>query len=199
MAEAYDRRRFAGAGGRRKQRRDEWLVGQALAGCATVLDVPTGTGRLLPVAGRAVGADLSLPMLLAGREVAPEAPRVVADASRLPFADGAFDAVLSWRFFFHVRDPDLRRAILVELARVARRRVVVQVRYRATLKHLGRFLRSRVGLARRYRPAPDRAALVAEFEAAGLVVRAVRPVSRLFSDKALVIAEPRPGQGQVQS
>lgn len=61
------------------------------------LDVGTGTGRYLPVlaetrARTIVGLDLSMAML-ARHEGGT--PRVCGDACRLPFADGAFDLVVS--------------------------------------------------------------------------------------------------------
>src|SRR3712207_6994829 len=41
----------------------------------------------------AVGADLSVGMLRAGRRTRPEVPLLAGDALALPFADGTFDAV----------------------------------------------------------------------------------------------------------
>jgi SAM-dependent methyltransferase len=202
VAEEYEARRFEGALARWKHRRDVVLVLDLLAGVpagARVLDLPCGTGRLLPAlraAGlRGVGADLALEMMRAGRARRSEpGPLVQADAVRLPFRAGAFDAVVSLRFLFHLA-PEERRAALVEMARVARNGTVVgEVRYRRTWKHAGRYLRSRVGLSRRHRPAPGRAEIEAELAAAGLALVRFRPVSRTFSDKALFLAcaAPRP-------
>jgi hypothetical protein len=80
--------------------------------------------------------------------------------------------------------------MLAEFARVARRAVVVQVRFATSAKHVARGLRARVGLARRYRPAQGRAELAAEVAAAGLELVELAPLSRLFSDKALLLARP---------
>ena len=79
-----------------------------LRDAARVLDLGTGVGTLLPeLAARApgaqvVGTDLSTGMLAR----APEAfPRVLSDAMRLPFAEEAFDVVVSAFVLFNVPDP----------------------------------------------------------------------------------------------
>jgi ubiquinone/menaquinone biosynthesis C-methylase UbiE len=198
IAEQYEERRFRTPLQRLKHRRDAQLVLELLAraaGVRRVLDLPCGTGRLLPAlaaAGyRAVGADVAREMLQAGRALRPaRLPQVQADAACLPFRSASFDAVVCLRFLFHL-EPLERRRCLAELRRVARDGVVVgQVRYRWTAKHLGRWLRSRAGLSRRYRPAPGRAELARELAGAGLELLELRPVSRLFSDKALFLARP---------
>src|SRR3712207_2352198 len=62
-----------------------------------VLDVGAGTGvsteELSRSGALAVGADLSIGMLRAGRRVRADVPLLAADALRLPFADETFDAV----------------------------------------------------------------------------------------------------------
>ena len=98
-----------------------------LHGCRTVLDAGVGTGRFaVPLGGRGfemVGVDLSLGMM--GRARAKGVDSLVrANVLRLPFVDRAVDAA----FMAHVLQliPDTR-AVLRELGRVARRRVVVQL------------------------------------------------------------------------
>lgn len=199
VAASYERRRFAGFWGRRKQAHDERMVGRLLerAGrtreLGRVLDMPCGTGRLIgTLSARAqfvVGCDLSFEMLRAGAERAFRQARVVqGDGLRLPFASKAFDAVLCMRFLFHVNRRETRVAMLREMARVGSGLVIVQVRYRWTFKHGARWLRSRVGLSRRYRPADGAAGLASELSEAGLELCELRVVSRLFSDKALLLA-----------
>ena len=198
VAAQYEPRRFAARFARLKHRRDVALVLALLRevpGVEQVLDLPCGTGRILPALARAgyraVGADVALEMMRAGaklRETA--APLVQADALALPFPSASFDAVVSLRFLFHL-DEDERRRCLAEMGRVAGGGVVIgEVRYRATFKHLGRWLRSRVGLARRYRPSAGSGAIARELAAAGLELVRLRPVSRLFSDKAFFLARP---------
>ncbi|MGW0216736.1 demethylmenaquinone methyltransferase [Micromonospora chokoriensis] len=86
-----------------------------------VLDVGAGTGvstRELAQSGAyAVGVDLSLGMLYAGKRARPEVPLLAGDALRLPFADASFDAVTISFALRNVNDTD---AALRELARVTR-------------------------------------------------------------------------------
>lgn len=86
-----------------------------------VLDVGAGTGvstaELARSGAYAVGVDLSLGMLAAGRRVRPAVPLLAGDALRLPFRDGAFDAVT---ISFALRNVVDTRAALRELARVTR-------------------------------------------------------------------------------
>jgi len=198
VASEYESRRFARPLARLKHRRDVALV-LALLGevprVSRVLDLPSGTGRLLPAlhaAGfRALGADVALEMMRAGRRLnAEHAALVQADATKLPFRSRAFDAVVSLRFLFHL-SPDERRACLAEMRRVTSDGVVLgEVRYRWNLKQGGRWLRSRLGLAARYRPSEGRAEIEQALAEAGLELVHLRPVSRLFSDKAFFLARP---------
>lgn len=91
-----------------------------------LLDLGTGTGALLRELARrterpqkAIGVDISLAML---RKV-PALPTGwsvhIADARRLPFADGAFSVVTSV-YLLHVVDPATRRQIIRECRRVLR-------------------------------------------------------------------------------
>jgi demethylmenaquinone methyltransferase/2-methoxy-6-polyprenyl-1,4-benzoquinol methylase len=86
-----------------------------------VLDVGAGTGvstaELAQAGAYAVGADLSLGMLRAGRRSRPPVPLLAGDALALPFPDGAFDAVTISLALRNVVDAD---AALRELARVTR-------------------------------------------------------------------------------
>ena len=86
-----------------------------------VLDVGAGTGVSTEELGRsgayAVGADLSVGMLRAGRRTRPSVPLVAGDALRLPFPDAAFDAVT---ISFALRNVVDAEAALRELGRVTR-------------------------------------------------------------------------------
>jgi trans-aconitate 2-methyltransferase len=90
-----------------------------------ILDIGCGTGRLTTeIAGRAptahvVGSDLSTTMLSQARAHSGSlAEFVQADATRLPFHDGTFDAVFSTAAFHWVPDHD---ALFPEIHRVLKR------------------------------------------------------------------------------
>jgi demethylmenaquinone methyltransferase / 2-methoxy-6-polyprenyl-1,4-benzoquinol methylase len=86
-----------------------------------VLDVGAGTGvsteELARSGAYAVGVDLSVGMLHAGRRTRPHLPLLAGDALRLPFPDATFDAVTISFALRNVVDAD---AALHELARVTR-------------------------------------------------------------------------------
>ncbi|HEX2424462.1 MAG TPA: class I SAM-dependent methyltransferase [Actinomycetota bacterium] len=106
-------------------RREAELVASELVGRDDVLEIGTGTGaiglRLCEAGLRLTAIDLSMPML--GRLVERAGgyarfPLVQADATRMPFVDGAFDAAFArWVLHLIPNWPDA----LVEVARVVRR------------------------------------------------------------------------------
>ncbi|AEG43367.1 demethylmenaquinone methyltransferase [Isoptericola variabilis] len=86
-----------------------------------VLDLAAGTGTSSePFAddgALVVPSDFSLGMLRVGKERRPDLPFVAGDATRLPFADGAFDAVT---ISFGLRNVVDTAAALREMLRVVR-------------------------------------------------------------------------------
>jgi demethylmenaquinone methyltransferase/2-methoxy-6-polyprenyl-1,4-benzoquinol methylase len=86
--------------------------------CAGTLDFSIALLEAVPDA-RCAAADFSMPMLRTGRGKAAARPAspVCADALRLPFADGSFDAVLC---AFGVRNLEDLGAGLAEIRRVLR-------------------------------------------------------------------------------
>jgi len=100
----------------------------------SVLDVGAGCGELLKTAAESIGEDRSF---LVGAELSGRAARAIqerssefgvlsvqCDAMRLPFADNSFELVISSLFLHHL-DDEQAISLLHELARVARRRVIV--------------------------------------------------------------------------
>jgi demethylmenaquinone methyltransferase/2-methoxy-6-polyprenyl-1,4-benzoquinol methylase len=154
-----------------------------------VLDVGAGTGvsteELARSGAYAVGADISLGMLRAGRRARPDVPLLAGDALRLPFPDATFDAVTISFALRNVVDTD---AALQEFARVTRpggRLVVCELSHpsnaafrTAYLSYLLRWLPAAarvvssnpdayVYLIESIRAWPDQAALAARIAAAG--------------------------------
>jgi ubiquinone/menaquinone biosynthesis C-methylase UbiE len=91
-----------------------------------IFDVPAGTGRLSVELGkdgtRVVGGDLSLNMLNQAAAKAAESHRTdlwftQANAGQLPFRDGTFDAVVSFKFF-HLVPNDVKPVLIREMIRV---------------------------------------------------------------------------------
>jgi len=102
---------------------------------ATILDVGCGTGQdALDLAqavgphGRVIGIDYSETMLETARARAAQAQLpveyVLAEATRLPFADASFDGCLASRVLGHVREPERALAEMVRVARPGARIVV---------------------------------------------------------------------------
>lgn len=98
----------------------------------TILDVGSGSGDLPEVLGADLaGRDRPASVLTLDRDaVAAEEARRLGlgstrgDALRLPFADGSIDLVTAVKFAHHFSGDPLSR-LLAEMARVARRRVLV--------------------------------------------------------------------------
>lgn len=100
------------------------LLERAVAGvdAPAVLDAGCGPGpglAALPDDARAVGLDLSREQLALARERTPAAALVRGDLAALPFADAAFDTVVSLGALLHVPNAD-QPAVLDEFARVLR-------------------------------------------------------------------------------
>jgi ubiquinone/menaquinone biosynthesis C-methylase UbiE len=94
-----------------------------------VLDLGTGTGEVAADVARAaarrgapvkiVGLDSKLRHLVIGRRTGSDQLRVVADATALPFRDGAFEWSFSTLFFHHF-EADANGRVLAEMRRVSR-------------------------------------------------------------------------------
>jgi ubiquinone/menaquinone biosynthesis C-methylase UbiE len=92
-------------------------------GAQSLIDIGTGTSDLLEqLDGFRVGVDFKIEHLRYFRDASIH--RVVGDALRLPFRDGAADVVTSSHFFHHF-SPEQNAEILGESLRIARRGVVV--------------------------------------------------------------------------
>lgn len=135
-AQEYDRIRFDNLWGHVYRWREEKGIRHALRGVppgSTVLDAACGTGRVTALLRRngfrAIGCDISVPMMLVGRQrmtsLGYEVPFVASDALRLPYSSKCFDVTTCIGLLMHL-DAEARVAVLRELARVTRQRLVVQ-------------------------------------------------------------------------
>jgi ubiquinone/menaquinone biosynthesis C-methylase UbiE len=126
---------------RARQARWAWeneMVEQALRALApsSVLDCPVGTGRFLPLYGslaaHVLGLDASEEMLaLARRKKRRHAGRhklEIGDATSTGCDDGRYDVAVCVRFLDLI-DEDAMRAVMRELCRVARRAVLLTIRF----------------------------------------------------------------------
>ena len=108
------------------RRINRWLGGLGVyrrllkqhGGAKSILDIGTGTSDSLEkTRGFRVGLDININHLLYRRQ--PGIRKVVGDARRLPFRNGAVDLVTSSHFFHHF-SPEENAGILAESLRIAR-------------------------------------------------------------------------------
>jgi ubiquinone/menaquinone biosynthesis C-methylase UbiE len=136
------------------------------AGCSTILDIGTGTGRFAEYFNDAgfsvVGIDLSLSMMAKAREKKLR-NLIQADAHHLPFGDAAFDGAIMIHVLHLVRDWV---QVIHEVGRVTKRVIVAEVesgegfsprsRYLELRREMGysldRFNDGEAGLRRLVRP-----------------------------------------------
>jgi demethylmenaquinone methyltransferase/2-methoxy-6-polyprenyl-1,4-benzoquinol methylase len=122
VAERYDLTNAVLAMGQDRAWRTAVREALALHAGERVLDLAAGTGTssepFADAGVRTVPCDFSIGMLRVGRRRRPDLPFVAGDATRLPFADGVFDAVTISFGLRNVVDVD---GALAELARVTRR------------------------------------------------------------------------------
>jgi demethylmenaquinone methyltransferase/2-methoxy-6-polyprenyl-1,4-benzoquinol methylase len=123
VADGYDRMNAVMTFGQERRWRDIVARELSLRPGDRVLDLAAGTGAssvpFQEVGASVVACDFSQGMLAVGRRQHPQLDLVAGDALRLPFRDGAFDAVTISFGLRNVADVD---AALRELARVTRPR-----------------------------------------------------------------------------
>jgi ubiquinone/menaquinone biosynthesis C-methylase UbiE len=126
----------------RREKKEKWILeSQALESILSalppglsVLDIPVGTGRFIPLyhqlGVRATGIDSSSDMLAVARDKAGQLGASIecleGDVRKLSMPDDTFDAVISVRLLNLLRPDDLRPA-LDEMARVSRRFIILSV------------------------------------------------------------------------
>jgi SAM-dependent methyltransferase len=97
----------------------------AALSAARTLDVACGTGFLTRhLSGFVVGLDQSRGMAAIAQARLPDGLALVGDALALPFADGAFDRVITGHFYGHL-PPEERATFLAQAGRVADELIVI--------------------------------------------------------------------------
>jgi demethylmenaquinone methyltransferase / 2-methoxy-6-polyprenyl-1,4-benzoquinol methylase len=170
VAARYDRTNTVLSFGRDRAWRRATRRALALRPGERVLDVGAGTGvstAEFTGDGRlAVGADLSLGMLAAGRRRRPHVPLLAADALALPFPDATFDAVTISFALRNVVDPAAALRELLRLTRPGGRLVVCEFshpRHRLfRTVYLSYLMRSLPAVARRVASNPEAYVYLAE-------------------------------------
>jgi demethylmenaquinone methyltransferase/2-methoxy-6-polyprenyl-1,4-benzoquinol methylase len=121
VAPRYDRTNDVLSAGQDRRWRRAVVAALDLRPGEQLLDLAAGTGTssepFADAGVRVVPCDFSLGMLRVGRGRRPDLGFVAGDATRLPFADGSFDAVTISFGLRNVHDPD---AALAEMRRVTR-------------------------------------------------------------------------------
>ncbi len=126
---------------RLNDRREQSLLARCLdetGGLESIADIGCGPGRFWPTIGTRASAqdyyalDVSHGMLSYAKTRYPDGlgdrfAVIAGSVTALPFADSAFDGVVSMRLIHHFGAASTRRQALSELARVARRYVVVSL------------------------------------------------------------------------
>jgi SAM-dependent methyltransferase len=183
---------------RLSDRREKRLLGSLLARVGhqeRLLDVPCGAGRLSPILARharlVFEVDYSRAMIELCRQNANGYTPLVAEADvfHLPFADAAFDLVVSIRLSHHIRDHQKRLGHLRELFRLSRRFVLatffVEESWKNRLRNLGR----RLGSGKRAKYALRRDEVAALARECGFRILAARQLSRVFSGHQFTLFE----------
>lgn len=199
VADDYDFHRW-GSPERAKRNLAKWrTILAALAeteGVGTIVDLPCGTGRftdrLVECGYEVIGSDISAEMMQqAKKRIGPMKGLrgfIRADAEHLPLPDASVDCVMSIRFLFHV-DPVTRVRMLKEMGRVSRRWLILDYRHKYSYRYAMYRLKKLVGMAKNPLVRVSRAQLEQEARDAGLKIKAVLPVARVFSDKWVVLCE----------
>ena len=143
-AKQYDKVRFHSSKAFGKEYAEHAVIYDLLALSAgqSVLDAPTGTGRIAAYLAerglRMTAVDLTENMLLEAQQratqvgLAEQMVCVQANACQLPFESNSFDGVIANRFF-HLLPISLHRPFILDMWRVLRPGGVLLVQFRSAL------------------------------------------------------------------
>ena len=198
-AEKYARR-FEESSRKGIDRREQQAVRNifgSLKNCLTVLDVPSGAGRFLASLGhngrKVIALDAAHEILQHAAKRAAKSNLHAAfaqgDASRLPLADNAVDAVFCNRLLHHIVVKDERAVILRELRRVARRYVIVSFFDYGSFGAVRKMLKKIKGSKTHYDEQPTLKQFHAEATACGLRVLEVVPTGPPWVSQKFFVME----------
>lgn len=139
VVQRYDAERFSSWHGKlvhqAESRALEHAIDRYFTPGGTVIDLPCGTGRLLDVYAQrdfqVTGVDISDEMLTVAGARFKDNPRFSfqkGDAEALPFADGSFGYLSSFRLMAHL-PPPVRQRVLAEMIRVTRLVLVINLHF----------------------------------------------------------------------
>lgn len=150
-AEAYRDARFS------RSKRWRWTAVQEhsvvshflspMPGGARVLDIPCGAGRFVSLIKNTGisywGADYSTSMVHLVKEAFGSLMLLGGDALRLPFSNGAFDAIISVRLLHRIKEQETRVKMLMEMARVSKGPLLVTYYTKWNMRGVQRWLRGK--------------------------------------------------------
>lgn len=190
-AREYDSHRLGPKWMAEQQAVEEFL--QKVPEGSTVLDAPTGTGRLIPLlASRSFavhGVDVSTDMLSEANQRAKQSGVRVhlqqADVRHIPFPDGNFNLVICLRFMNWVNEEGVA-AVVKELSRVSDAKLLIGIRYLTPTKELNRSGADLLRRAAKFFRLPSMRA-----RRWGIILHKKEFIEALFKDNGLTIVERR--------
>ncbi|MEW6744806.1 MAG: class I SAM-dependent methyltransferase [Planctomycetota bacterium] len=193
-AEAYARKHTRSLVRRLSARRELACVRRALRAveaCGRVLDLPCGAGRLQPLlrecATTPLASDRSPRMIEILARSCPGPPRAFAsDALAIALRSRAVEGVVSVRLLHHFPDAVERRRLIAELARVARRFLVLTFLDAGSAKQRLHLLKRRLRKLSVQRALVSREEITADVAAHGFETVGFFRLSSWFSGQTVV-------------
>ncbi len=170
VAKRYDLTNDILSLGQDRRWRREVLTALAPQPGERILDLAAGTGTssqpFADAGAEVVPCDFSLGMLWVGKQARPELPFTAGDGTRLPFADGVFDAVTISFGLRNIVDPVAGLAELRRVTRKGGRLVVCEFSHPTWAPfrtvYSGYLMRALPPVARAFSSAPDAYVYLAE-------------------------------------
>jgi ubiquinone/menaquinone biosynthesis C-methylase UbiE len=168
----------------------------SLPNCDSIVDIPCGAGRFVPVltesARQVLCCDVSRQLL----ELAEERYRGLAtfacgDATAIPLADASVDCVFCNRLLHHFSESEDRLRVMRELRRVTRRWAVISFFDYHRGKVIRRVLRWLKGARKKAGERPTCEQFAAELEASGFVIERHERAGPVWTSESYFVARAR--------